>query len=58
VDVGDIADVSEVHVVSIFRFEVCRVVAFLCIYRILFRNKISVGEGKWGLVPSLGHYEH
>jgi hypothetical protein len=32
VDVGDVADASEVHASSIFRIEVCSLVS-LCIYR-------------------------
>jgi hypothetical protein len=42
--VGNIPDVSESHVATIFRVEICKMDGFICIYKILFRE-----ETEWGL---------
>jgi hypothetical protein len=52
VDVGNIADVSQVHAASIFRVEVCRVGEFLCIYGLCFERKLREKSG--GLIPRPG----
>jgi hypothetical protein len=53
VNVGDVADVSEVYTTSIFRVEVCKVCEFLCIRKILFFGKkkgvvkVGIGASCW-----------
>jgi hypothetical protein len=47
--VGNIPDVSEAHVASIFRVEVCKMCGFICIYKILFREATE-----WGLRENIG----
>jgi hypothetical protein len=46
--VGNVAGVSELHAVSVFRVEVRYVGEFLCVYRILFRNATREGERRSG----------
>jgi hypothetical protein len=52
VDVGGLADVSEIYAASVFRVEVCKMAGFLCIlvYVIPFRKR---NKGEWGLEPLL-----
>jgi hypothetical protein len=52
VDVGSVANVSEVHSSSIFRVEMSRPIECSCVYR--YRSNRSKAK-RWGLVLGLGH---
>jgi hypothetical protein len=49
IDMGNVANILEVHATSIFRFEVCRVGEFLYVHRLMLG-----GGGEWGLVSHRG----
>jgi hypothetical protein len=51
IDVGNVADVSNVHLASIFRIEACMMEAFQCLYRFMLRKATRRGNAPKHLLP-------